>query len=106
MKTAWTPSITACGEAPVPARAAKTAPRAAAPIAPPRPRKNVVVAIATPSRVRGTSFWTATTSTWPTMPKPRPNTASPMPVVVRDGSPVTTASSASPAVISARPAAG
>ena len=40
------------------------------------------------------------------MPKPSPKTARPMPVVTRDGLPVTTASSASATVISASPMAG
>ena len=89
-----------------PACAANTAPRTAAPTAPPSARKKPVVAVATPSSRRSTLFWTATTRTWVTMPKPRPNTASAMPVATCEGSPAKAASRTSATVISARPAIG
>ena len=53
-----------------------------------------------------TLFWTATTSICVTIPKPRPKTAIAITVVNREGWPATTASSASAAVISPRPASG
>jgi hypothetical protein len=51
--------------------AAKTAPRPAAPAAPPKARKNAVVEVATPIRERSTQFCTATTSSCEVRPKPR-----------------------------------
>src|SRR5215213_2325551 len=54
--------------------AAKTAPRAAAPAAPPKARKNDVVEVATPIRARSTPFWTATTRSCEVSPKPVPKT--------------------------------
>ena len=89
-----------------PTAPAKTAPSTAAPTAPPSARKKLVVAIATPSWRRSTPFCTATISTWPTMPKPRPKTRERDAGRQRDGSPASAASSASAAVISARPASG
>ena len=68
---------------PRPVRAAKIAPSAAAPTAPPRPRKKLVVAIAIPSCSRDTLFWTAAISTCPTIPNPSPKTTRPIAVAVR-----------------------
>jgi len=110
MKTVCTPSIrsprAAAGAVEPATVEAKTAPKSAAPTAPPRPREKLVAAIATPRRPRSTAFWTATTSTWPTMPKPRPKMASPIPIVSGDGLPAAAASSISARVIIAAPATG
>ena len=98
-KTSRTPGTTAPCDA-------KTAPRTAAPTAPPRARKKLVVAIAVPSRRRSTPFWTITVSTWPTIPKPRPKTPRQATVASCERSPTSAAIAARPAAISASPASG
>jgi hypothetical protein len=116
-KTAWTPSITSPRTTPArpppdasetvdPAWVANTAPRIAAPTAPPSPRKKPVTAIAIPSSRRSTVFWTAVISTWVTMPKPSPNTTSPAAIVSAWGSAASPDSRARATVIKARPAIG
>jgi hypothetical protein len=89
-----------------PAWAANTAPRIAAPTAPPSPRKNPVTAIAMPSSRRSTVFWTAVISTWVTIPKPSPKKTRPRPTVSAPGSAANPASRPSAMVITARPAIG
>ena len=106
MNTPSTPATTS-GCAPSPARWAKTAPSTAAPTAPPSARKNPVAPVATPRSRRSTLFCTARTSTWVTIPKPSPNTASAIPVAgPRRGRPRARRAARARAVISARPATG
>jgi len=86
--------------------AVKTAPKTATPIAPPSARKKFADAVAMPRSRCSTEFWIASTSTWLTIPKPRPKTAMKIDVVVREVPPSMVDMSTSPSVISASPATG
>ncbi len=53
----------------------KIAPKSGTPIVPPIERKSVAVEVATPRFSYSTAFWTASTSTCITNPRPNPTTS-------------------------------